>query len=82
MYPNLKSLQLYIEGLLHGNLSEEEAITLAKLFQENFTVPPLPTELVYKDHCICLPPCADLIRDATVKNKAETNSVTEVTKVE
>ncbi|KAL6203558.1 hypothetical protein ACLB2K_027258 [Fragaria x ananassa] len=70
--------QLYIEGLLHGNLSEEEAITLAKSFQQNFAVPPLPTELVYRNHCICLPPNANLIIDATVKNKSETNSVTEL----
>uniref|UniRef100_UPI0005CAB675 insulin-degrading enzyme-like n=1 Tax=Fragaria vesca subsp. vesca TaxID=101020 RepID=UPI0005CAB675 len=67
--------QLYIEGLLHGNLSEEEAITLAKSFQQNFAVPPLPTELVYRNHCICLPPNANLIIDTTVKNKSETNSV-------
>lgn len=67
---------------MHGNLSEEEAITLAKSFQQNFAVPPLPTELVYRNHCICLPPNANLIIDATVKNKSETNSVTEVTKVD
>ncbi|PRQ34797.1 putative insulysin [Rosa chinensis] len=59
-------------------LSEEETINLAKLIQTNFTVPALPTKLVYKDHCICLPPNANLVRDATVKNKSETNSVTEL----
>lgn len=70
--------QLYIEGLCHGNLLEEEAISLSNIFKTNFSVEPLPIELRHKDHCMCLPPYANLIRDANVKNNSETNSVIEV----
>ncbi|XP_050368324.1 nardilysin-like [Argentina anserina] len=70
--------QIYIEGLLHGNLSQEEAISLTNIWKTNFSVQSLPVELMYRNHCICLPPSANLIRDATVKNKSETNSVTEL----
>ncbi|KAM1995522.1 hypothetical protein ACFX15_028559 [Malus domestica] len=70
--------QLYIEGLCHGNLIEDEAITLSNIFKLNFSVPPLPIELRHKEHVICLPPGANLIRDSNVKNKSETNSVIEL----
>ncbi|KAM1341394.1 hypothetical protein ACFX2F_005852 [Malus domestica] len=70
--------QLYIEGLCHGNLLEEEAINLSNIFKSTFTVPPLPIELRHKEHVICLPPGANLIRDSNVKNKSETNSVIEL----
>nr|XP_004296020.2 PREDICTED: insulin-degrading enzyme-like [Fragaria vesca subsp. vesca] len=70
--------QIYIEGLFHGNLSQEEAISLSNLFKTNFSVQSLPVELMFRNHCICLPPNANLIRDATVKNKSETNSVAEL----
>ncbi|KAM1254836.1 hypothetical protein ACFX14_029000 [Malus domestica] len=70
--------QLYIEGLCHGNLLEDEAITLSNIFKLNFSVPPLPIELRHKEHVICLPPGANLIRDSSVKNKSETNSVIEL----
>ncbi|KAK9944598.1 hypothetical protein M0R45_010159 [Rubus argutus] len=70
--------KLYLVGLFHGNLSEQEATSLAKLFKTNFSAQPLPVELMYKDHCICLPPYANPLIDASVKNKSETNSVTEL----
>ncbi|XP_050368323.1 nardilysin-like [Argentina anserina] len=75
--PQLSS-QLYIEGLCHGNLSEKEAISLSDIFKTNFAVQPLPVELRHRDHVICLPLSANLIRDASVKNKCETNSVIEL----
>ncbi|KAJ4719217.1 Insulin-degrading enzyme [Melia azedarach] len=75
--PELRS-QLYIEGLCHGNLLEEEAIHISNIFKSNFSVPPVPTELRHQEHVICLPPSANLVRNVTVKNKCETNSVVEL----
>ncbi|KAK9940973.1 hypothetical protein M0R45_017605 [Rubus argutus] len=70
--------QVFIEGFCHGNLLEEEAISLSNILKTKFFVQPLPIELRHKNHCICLPPSANLIRDARVKNKSETNSVIEL----
>ncbi|XP_062171748.1 nardilysin-like [Alnus glutinosa] len=75
--PELRS-QLYIEGLCHGNLLEEEAIGISKIFKTNFSVPPLPVEMRYQEHVIYLPSGANLIRDVSVKNKLERNSVFEL----
>jgi nardilysin len=61
-------------------LSEKEAISLSDIFTTTFAVQPLPIELRHKEHCICLPSSANLVRDASVKNKSETNSVIEVIK--
>lgn len=44
----------------------------------NFPVRPLPSELRHAEHVICLPSCANLVRDVSVKNKSEKNSVVEV----
>ncbi|CAL8998826.1 unnamed protein product, partial [Prunus brigantina] len=70
--------QVFIEGLCHGNMLEEEAISLSNIFKMNFSVQPLPTELWHRECVLCLPPGANLVRDASVKNKLETNSVTEL----
>ncbi|GER35472.1 insulinase (Peptidase family M16) family protein [Striga asiatica] len=75
--PDLLS-QLYIEGLCHGNLLEEEAIQISDIFKSNFSVLPLPLELRHMELVMCLPPSADLVRDIRVKNKLETNSVVEL----
>ncbi|XP_040991889.1 nardilysin-like [Juglans microcarpa x Juglans regia] len=75
--PELRS-QLYIEGLCHGNLLEEEAISISNIFSTNFSVPPLPVEMRYQEHVIDLPYGANLIRDVSVKNKLERNSVVEL----
>lgn len=72
-------MQLYIEGLCHGNLLEEEALKISEIFRNNFSFPPLPFELRHKEFVMCLPSSADLLRDVRVKNKLETNSVVEVT---
>nr|KAJ0185561.1 hypothetical protein LSAT_V11C900462080 [Lactuca sativa] len=70
--------QLYIEGLCHGNLLEEEAKTLSNIFKKYFAVQPLPFEMRHKDSILCFPPSADLVRDVPVKNKLDTNSVVEL----
>nr|XP_043635992.1 nardilysin-like [Erigeron canadensis] len=70
--------QLYIEGLCHGNLLEEEAENLSNIFKKYFSVQPLPPDIRHKESILCLPSSADLVRDATVKNKLETNSVVEL----
>ncbi|XAR60816.1 Insulysin [Bertholletia excelsa] len=75
--PELLS-QLYIEGLCHGNLLEEEAINISNIFQNNFSTQPLQFELRHKECVMCLPAGADLVRDVKVKNKQETNSVLEL----
>ncbi|KAF6164742.1 hypothetical protein GIB67_040994 [Kingdonia uniflora] len=75
--PQLLS-QLYVEGFCHGNLSEEEALNISDIFSLNFPVQPLPLELRHKDRLLCLTPGAYLVRDASVKNKLEQNSVLEL----
>lgn len=72
-------MQLYIEGLCHGNLLEEEATNVSDIFKKYFYVQPLPLNIRHKDSILCLPSGADLVRDVTVKNKVDTNSVVEVT---
>jgi len=67
-----------VEGLCHGNLSKEEAIGISNIFKMNFPVNPLPTELRHAERVICLPSGANLVRDISVKNKSEKNSVAEV----
>ncbi|RXH68267.1 hypothetical protein DVH24_028414 [Malus domestica] len=62
--------QLYIECLCHGNLLRG---------QSNYPVKYIQIELRHKEYVICLPPGVNLIRDSNVKNKSETNSVTEAT---
>ncbi|RAL37378.1 hypothetical protein DM860_000072 [Cuscuta australis] len=75
--PDLLS-QLYIEGLCHGNLLEEEALDISNIFKSYFPVPPLPIEMTHREFILCLPSGADLVRDVPVKNKLETNSVVEL----
>nr|XP_043636150.1 nardilysin-like isoform X2 [Erigeron canadensis] len=70
--------QLYIEGICHGNILEEEAKEVSKIFKKYFSVQPLPSELRHKESILCLPCSADLVRDVTVKNKLDTNSVVEL----
>lgn len=75
--PELRS-QLYVEGLCHGNLLEEEAIAISNIFKTNFSVPPLPIEMRHREDIIYLPSGANLVRDVNVKNKLERNSVIEL----
>lgn len=75
--PELLS-QLYIEGLCHGNLLEDDTINISKIFRNNFSAQPLPVEMRPEEHVICLPSGANLIRDVRVKNKLEPNSVAEL----
>ncbi|KAH9668344.1 nardilysin-like [Citrus sinensis] len=75
--PELRS-QLYIEGLCHGNLSQEEAIHISNIFKSIFSVQPLPIEMRHQECVICLPSGANLVRNVSVKNKCETNSVIEL----
>jgi nardilysin len=70
--------QLYIEGLCHGNILEEEAINISNIFKNYFSVQHLPLEMRHKELIMCFPASADLIRDIKVKNKLETNSVVEL----
>ncbi|KAJ4834406.1 hypothetical protein Tsubulata_007349 [Turnera subulata] len=75
--PELRS-QLYIEGLCHGNLLEQEAIDISNIFIKNMSLPPLPVNMRHEEQVICLPFGANLVKDVYVKNKSETNSVLEL----
>ncbi|URE23096.1 Peptidase M16 inactive domain, partial [Musa troglodytarum] len=75
--PRLLS-QLYIEGLCHGNLSEEEAINISNIFTNTFPVEPIPAGLRHKERVICLPSGCSLNRSVSVKNEREVNSVVEL----
>ncbi|XP_042507434.1 nardilysin-like isoform X2 [Macadamia integrifolia] len=75
--PELLS-QLHVEGLCHGNLSEEEAINILNIFRDNFAVQPLPMEVRHEERIIHLSSGANLVRDVCVKNKLEMNSVVEL----
>ncbi|PWA98416.1 insulinase (Peptidase family M16) family protein [Artemisia annua] len=70
--------QLYIEGICHGNLLEEEAKNVSNIFKKYFSVPPVPPNMRHKESILCLPLSADLVRDVPVKNKLDTNSVVEL----
>ncbi|KAJ1699101.1 hypothetical protein LUZ63_007613 [Rhynchospora breviuscula] len=75
--PTLLS-QMHIEGLCHGNLTEEEAINISNIFTNSLSVKPLPKELRYYDKVLCIPTGASLIKSVNVKNKPEVNSVVEL----
>ncbi|KAK9153408.1 hypothetical protein Sjap_000888 [Stephania japonica] len=70
--------QLYIEGLCHGNLSEEEVLAISDILRSKLSTSLLPMELRHKDRVLCLPSGANLVRDIHVKNKLEVNSVVQV----
>lgn len=78
IYIHMLIVQLYIEGLCHGNLLEEEAINISNIFKSNFPVEPLPLQMRQGENVLCLPSGANLVMDVSVKNKSETNSVIEV----
>lgn len=71
-------LQMYIEGLCHGNLTEEEAIDISNIVINTLYVKPLPKELRYYDKVLSIPNGASLLRSVNVKNKLEVNSAVEV----
>ncbi|MCL7024740.1 hypothetical protein MKW94_013598 [Papaver nudicaule] len=75
--PELLS-ELHIECLCHGNLSEEEAISISEIFKRHFPVQPLPLESRHAERVISLPSGSKLVRDVRVKNKVEVNSVAEL----
>jgi len=75
--PNLLS-QLHIEGLCHGNLSEEEAVNISNIFTDIFPVQPLPVELRHQVCVLQIPSGANFLRSVRVKNELEVNSVVEL----
>ncbi|KAJ6798968.1 nardilysin-like isoform X2 [Iris pallida] len=75
--PNLLC-QVHIEGLCHGNLSEEEAINISHIFTDIFCVQQLPVELRHQVRVLRFPSSACLVRSFCVKNELEVNSVAEL----
>lgn len=72
-------VQIHIEGLCHGNLLEKEVLDISNIFKSNFSVQPMPVTMRHREQVICFPSGANFVRDVSVKNKSETNSVLEVT---
>ncbi|KAK6271656.1 hypothetical protein POUND7_008739 [Theobroma cacao] len=75
--PELRS-QIHIEGLCHGNLLEKEVLDISNIFKSNFSVQPMPVTMRHREQVICFPSGANFVRDVSVKNKSETNSVLEL----
>ncbi|XP_068634694.1 nardilysin-like [Aristolochia californica] len=75
--PELLS-QLHIEGLCHGNLSADEAKNVSIIFKNAFSVQPLPVEMRHQENILSIASGASFIRNVSVKNKLETNSVVEL----
>ncbi|WZZ83910.1 hypothetical protein YC2023_104482 [Brassica napus] len=70
--------QIFIEALCHGNLSEDEAVNISRIFKNSLTTEPLPVKCRHGEQITCFPLSAKLVRDVNVKNKSETNSVVEL----
>ncbi|KAK8980390.1 hypothetical protein V6N11_028951 [Hibiscus sabdariffa] len=75
--PELRS-QIYIEGHFHGNLLEKEVLDISNIFKRNFSAQPMPVTMRHREQVICFPSGANFVRDVSVKNKSETNSVLEL----
>uniref|UniRef100_A0A0D9Z6Z8 Peptidase M16 N-terminal domain-containing protein n=1 Tax=Oryza glumipatula TaxID=40148 RepID=A0A0D9Z6Z8_9ORYZ len=75
--PKLLS-QLHIEGLCHGNLSEDEAMNISKIFQNTLSAQTLPDEARHGERVLCIPDDTNFVRSVRVKNELEENSVVEV----
>eukprot|EP00252_Welwitschia_mirabilis_P007587 TRINITY_DN19118_c0_g1_i1.p1 TRINITY_DN19118_c0_g1~~TRINITY_DN19118_c0_g1_i1.p1 ORF type:complete len:1100 (+),score=208.89 TRINITY_DN19118_c0_g1_i1:181-3300(+) len=75
--PELLS-QVYVEGLCHGNLLEDEAITLANIVRSAFSATFLQREEWDSERILKLPPRANFVHNSIVKNQAENNSVIEL----
>ncbi|CAD6203559.1 unnamed protein product [Miscanthus lutarioriparius] len=70
--------QLHIEGLCHGNLSEDEAINISKIFLNTLPAQTLPEEARHVERIMCMPNGANFVRSLRAKNDLEENSVVEV----
>ncbi|XP_020576431.1 nardilysin-like [Phalaenopsis equestris] len=70
--------ELHVEGLCHGNLSEDEATIISDIFINTFSVKPLPLNLCNHNRVLCLSSEENLIRSMPVKNDVEVNSVVEL----
>uniref|UniRef100_A0A0E0KDF5 Peptidase M16 N-terminal domain-containing protein n=1 Tax=Oryza punctata TaxID=4537 RepID=A0A0E0KDF5_ORYPU len=75
--PKLLS-QLHIEGLCHGNLSEDEAMNISKIFRNTLSAQTLPDEARHGERVLCIPDDTNFVRSVRVKNELEENSVVEV----
>jgi len=71
-------VQTYIEALCHGNLYEEEALGIAKIFKQSLVKNALPADSRPIERIVKLDPSSALLYTADVKNEAEENSVVEV----
>lgn len=70
-------MQLHVEGLCHGNLLENEATNISDIFNNTFSMRPLPLGLHNQDRVLCLSSNESLVKSMPVKNEVEVNSVVE-----
>ncbi|XP_020689577.1 nardilysin-like isoform X1 [Dendrobium catenatum] len=70
--------ELHVEGLCHGNLLENEATNISDIFNNTFSMRPLPLGLHNQDRVLCLSSNESLVKSMPVKNEVEVNSVVEL----
>lgn len=75
---SLLCMQLHIEGLCHGNMSEEEAMNISKIFCNTLSAQTLGEASRHGEKVMCIPNGASFVRNMRVKNDLEENSVVEV----
>lgn len=75
--PHLLS-QIHIVALCHGNLLEEEAMAIAKIFKDYLVVEPLPDAVEPREKILKLPSGTSLVYSADAKNTMEENSAVEM----
>ncbi|PKU87606.1 Zinc-metallopeptidase, peroxisomal [Dendrobium catenatum] len=63
--------ELHVEGLCHGNLLENEATNISDIFNNTFSMRPLPLGLHNQDRVLCLSSNESLVKSMPVKNEVE-----------
>eukprot|EP00249_Psilotum_nudum_P016776 c25983_g1_i2 orf=79-3465(+) len=75
--PRLLS-QVCIESLCHGNLLEEEAIAITKIFRDSLLASSQQILLGFRESILKLPAGISVLHNADAKNPSEENSVVEL----
>ncbi|KAH7285476.1 hypothetical protein KP509_33G029900 [Ceratopteris richardii] len=70
--------RIFIEAFLHGNLSEEEAVTIARVFKDSLASDPLPNAGEPKERILKVPLGLTFIHNTDAINPVEENSAVEL----
>lgn len=70
--------EIFVEALVHGNMTREEALSLGEVVSSSLPNGGLPPGKKPRDRVISLPKGKNLLLEAPVKNQAEENSVVEM----